>query len=101
VQIGSVANKELVKKLCDGIVERSENLRATRASVLRTSQKTSWLEITLDEGRNRQIRRMLAADGIEVLRLIRIAIGPLVLGDLAKGTVRSLSTAEKRSLDLR
>jgi 23S rRNA pseudouridine2605 synthase len=101
VQIGSVAGTALTRKLCDGIVERGENLRAIHASVLRSSQKTSWLDVTLDEGRNRQIRRMLAAEGLEVLRLIRIGIGPLALGDLAKGHVRQLSKAEKKSLDLR
>jgi 23S rRNA pseudouridine2605 synthase len=101
VQVAAVVNKQLLHKLRDGVADRGETLRATQASILRTSQKTSWLAITLDEGRNRQIRRMLAAEGIEVLRLIRIAIGPLALGNLAKRQVRLLSEAEKKSLDLR
>jgi len=49
----------------------------------------------LDEGKNRQIRRMLAALDIEVLRLVRIGIGPLRLGDLPKGAVRPLTAKEK------
>jgi len=53
----------------------------------------------LDEGKNRQIRRMLAACGVEVLRLIRVAIGPLTLGELAKGDSRSLTKEEKLRLD--
>jgi 23S rRNA pseudouridine2605 synthase len=48
----------------------------------------------LDEGRNRQIRRLLAAHGVGVLRLIRVAIGPLALGALAKGQFRALDVAE-------
>jgi 23S rRNA pseudouridine2605 synthase len=101
VQIASISGEELAKKLCAGVVEGGERLRATRVSVVRMSQKTSWLDITLDEGRNRQIRRMLAAEGIEVLRLMRIAIGALALGDLEKGQVRALSAGEKKSLDVR
>jgi 23S rRNA pseudouridine2605 synthase len=55
--------------------------------------------VVLDEGKNRQIRRMLAALKIEVLRLVRIAIGPLQLGELPKGWSRPLSAAEKAMLD--
>jgi 23S rRNA pseudouridine2605 synthase len=53
----------------------------------------------LDEGRNRQIRRMIEALGFEVLRLVRVAIGPLRLGDLAKGEYRALIVREKKMLD--
>jgi len=52
----------------------------------------------LDEGRNRQIRRLLAALGYEVLRLLRVAIGPLELGTLAKGSWRRLEAAEIAAL---
>ena len=48
----------------------------------------------LDEGRNRQIRRLLGAFDIEVLRLIRVAIGGLLLGELAKGKARHLTAEE-------
>jgi 23S rRNA pseudouridine2605 synthase len=53
----------------------------------------------LDEGKNRHIRRMLDACSIKVLRLIRVAIGPLALGDLAKGDSRLLTKEEKQRLD--
>jgi 23S rRNA pseudouridine2605 synthase len=79
---------------CDG-----ELLRAAQARRLRSGQKNCWLEIVLDEGRNRQIRRMLTVLGIEVLRLVRVAIGPLQLGELAKGEYRELTAEEKLSLD--
>jgi 23S rRNA pseudouridine2605 synthase len=56
-------------------------------------------EIVLDEGKNRQIRRLLEYFGIEVLRLMRMAIGPLALGELAKGATRELTSEQKLALD--
>jgi 23S rRNA pseudouridine2605 synthase len=76
-----------------------EYLRAKRARLLRHGDKNSWLEITLDEGKNRQIRRLLEGQGIRVLRLVRVAIGPLELGDLKKGSMRRLTPAEKTTID--
>jgi 23S rRNA pseudouridine2605 synthase len=74
-------------------------LRAKSARVLRTGGRNSWLEIVLDEGKNRQIRRLLAYFEVEVLRLVRTAIGPLVLGELGKGSVRPLRAGEKHTID--
>jgi 23S rRNA pseudouridine2605 synthase len=99
VQIAAVADEELLSNLMDGVKDGSEMLRAVRASILRTGKRNSWVELALDEGRNRQIRRMFAGLGIEVLRLLRVTIGPLALGDLAKGQVRSLAPEEKAALD--
>lgn len=59
---------------------------------------TAWLEITLREGRKRQVRRMTAAVGHPTLRLIRIAIGPIRLGDLTPGQWRDLTSAELSNL---
>jgi len=53
----------------------------------------------LDEGKNRHIRRMLSQFRVEVLRLVRVAIGPLALGELGKGSFRELTAREKQSLD--
>jgi 23S rRNA pseudouridine2605 synthase len=75
------------------------DLRAKSAHLLRHGDKNSWLEITLDEGKNRQIRRLLEAAGVESLRLVRTSIGPLELGDLKKGTARELTADEKRQID--
>jgi len=67
--------------------------------VLRFGEKNCWLEITLHEGKNRQIRRMMQALEVNVLRLLRVAIGPLQLGNLQKGTFRRLTVDEKLALD--
>lgn len=100
VQVGAVADDELMGKLQQGLPARDgEFLRVKQASILRTGQKNSWLVIVLDEGRNRHIRRMFEALGIKVLRLVRVAIGPLQLGQLAKGASRRLTAAEKMLLD--
>jgi 23S rRNA pseudouridine2605 synthase len=100
VQIAAIAVSHLIESFERGVeTERNEILRCKRASLLRAGEKNSWLEITLDEGKNRQIRRMLGAFRIEVLRLIRVSIGPLQLGDLPKGAHRSLTPAELTALN--
>lgn len=100
VQIGALANGEFLASLGRGVkTEDGGRLRAKRVHLLRSAQKNCWLEIVLDEGRNRHIRRMLDALGVEVLRLVRVAIGPLQLGNLEKGAYRRLTAEEKRALD--
>jgi len=99
VQINRVADDRLLKALRIGAAQDGERLRAKRVTVLRSGEKNCWLEITLDEGKNRHIRRMLEAMELEVLRLVRVAIGPLPLGDLAKGKLRQITAAEKGRLD--
>ena len=99
VQVAAVATNILTNELRVGISSRGDFLRAKHARVLRTGEKNTWLEIVLDEGKNRQIRRMFEHLGIDILRLIRVAIGPLALGQLAKGTFRALAQLEKSALD--
>lgn len=99
VQVDCVADSDLLRRIRRGVVAESNPLQAKSARVLRQGLKNSWLEIILDEGKNRQIRRMLAAFGIGVLRLVRVSVGTLTLGDLKKGAVRPLTPAEKRALD--
>jgi 23S rRNA pseudouridine2605 synthase len=99
VQVDCVANADLVKKVVRGIAAGGEHLRANSAHLLRHGDKNSWLEITLDEGKNRQIRRLLEALDVQVLRLVRVSIGPLDLGDLKKGAVRRLTREEKKQID--
>ena len=99
VQVGAIADAVLLRAMEKGVSSGGELLRAKRAAVLRSGQRNSWLEVVLDEGKNRHIRRLLAALGVEVLRLIRVAIGPLLLDDLAKGSYRALTAEEKAALD--
>jgi 23S rRNA pseudouridine2605 synthase len=99
VQIAALADDALVRALEDGVKATDDFLQAKKARVLRVAEKNSWLEIVLDEGKNRQIRRMLDALNVEVLRLIRVAIGPLILGDLPKGSHRPLTTKELRTIN--
>jgi 23S rRNA pseudouridine2605 synthase len=101
VQIAAVGGSHLIGTLERGVeTERNEIFRCKRATVLRTGEKNSWLEITLDEGKNRHIRRIFDAVGIEVLRLVRVSIGPLQLGDLPKAAHRPLTSAELVALNL-
>jgi 23S rRNA pseudouridine2605 synthase len=93
VQISCLADASLLTALEQGV-----DFRAKSARCLRSGGKNCWLEIVLDEGRNRQIRRLLAAFDVSVLRLVRIAIGSLVLGDLPKGGWRVLAEEEINAL---
>jgi 23S rRNA pseudouridine2605 synthase len=100
VQIGALVEETFLAEMRKGIrAANGEVLRAKRAAILRAGQRNTWLEIILDEGKNRHIRRMLEASGMEVLRLVRVAVGPLVLGELAKGQCRPLTPDEKRAID--
>jgi 23S rRNA pseudouridine2605 synthase len=100
VQIDTIATEELMREVLRGVKSEGDFLRAVECRLLRTGEKNSWLEITLEEGKNRHIRRMLSVLGLEVLRLVRVSIGPLQLGRLAKGAYRHLRTQEKNALDL-
>jgi 23S rRNA pseudouridine2605 synthase len=100
VQVGIVADDKVTQAMQAGIrTEEGDVLRALRVRLLRAGEKNCWLEIALDEGKNRQIRQMLKELGVEVLRLVRVSIGPLQLGKLAKGAHRVLTAEEKATLD--
>lgn len=78
---------------CDG-----EHLSLGSVRILREGGRNAWLEVVLHEGRNRHIRRLMAAFGFGVLRLVRVGIGPVALGDLPKGKWRPLDAAELAAL---
>jgi 23S rRNA pseudouridine2457 synthase len=107
-QIERVPNEEALARLRRGILLSGKRTRSAAVRLLhdeprlpdrpvpirfRKNVPTSWLEITLHEGMNRQVRRMTAAVGHPTLRLIRIAIGPITLGNLQPGHWRELSEA--------
>jgi 23S rRNA pseudouridine2605 synthase len=98
VQVDAIPDGALLEKLVGGVVDEGEPLAAKSVVLLRSGTRNAWLEIVLDEGRNRQIRRLLAAHGLGVLRLVRIAIGGVALGDLPKGAWRELTAGEVSGL---
>ncbi|MGZ2381704.1 pseudouridine synthase [Rhizobium leguminosarum] len=98
VQIDRLMDDEDIAAMTSGIRHDGELLTATAARRLRQGDRNSWIEVELDEGRNRQIRRMLEALGTECLRLVRVAIGELELGELPKGAVRTLTEPELQAL---
>jgi 23S rRNA pseudouridine2605 synthase len=99
VQVKGMVEAAVPQMMMLAMSEGGDSLRAKAARILRRGERNTWLEVVLDEGRNRQIRRMLAQFGIEVLRLVRVAIGPLELGKLSKGAFRLLTAEEKLGLD--
>lgn len=100
VQIDRLPVEGMLERLQAGMVLDGERLVAKSASLLRAGIRNAWLEIILSEGRNRQIRRLLGALGADVLRLVRVDVGGVQLGDLPRGAVRHLTPAEKARLDL-
>lgn len=104
VQVDVVPTPELASRAERGVDVAGEGdagperLAARQVRVLRTGDRHGWLEMVLDEGRNRHIRRLLEALDVGVLRLIRVAVGPLALGTLGKGEWRHLTPAEVRQL---
>jgi 23S rRNA pseudouridine2605 synthase len=100
VQVAAQPDDATLERMRAGIDtgEGEPPLAVKRVRRLREGTRNAWLEITLDEGRNRHIRRLLDALGIETLRLVRVAIGALQLGELGKGEVRELGMTEVRNL---
>ena len=101
VQVDRIPGDELLRRMEEGVTpgEGGEVLAAKHVRLLRQGTRNAWLEIVLDEGRNRQIRRLLEALEIGVMRLVRVSVGPLELGELPKGEWRELSAGEKAAMD--
>jgi len=115
VQVERVPDDAALTRLCRGVVLSGRRTRPARARLLpkepvlmersvpirvRLTVPTAWVEIVLHEGMNRQVRRMTAAVGHPALRLVRVAIGPLMLGDLAPGAWRAITPKEESDLRL-
>ena len=109
VQVERIPNDEALTRLRVGILLKGHRTKRARVRVLpavpdlpdrpipirfRKTVPTAWLEITLREGINHQVRRMTAAVGHPTLRLVRIAIGPITLGGLEPGQWRELTSSE-------
>jgi len=104
LQVHPIPTPEQLAAMRSGVLEAGELLAVSTVQVLRQGERNAWLECELHEGRNRQLRRICQALGLAVLRLLRVAIGPLTLGTLAKGAWRDLTSDElaalTRALDL-
>ncbi|MCX8056893.1 MAG: rRNA pseudouridine synthase [Ignavibacteria bacterium] len=99
VKINRKIEHDLIEKILSGIeTKEGEILKVKSIKILREGTKTCWLEIVLDEGKNRQIRRIFETLEIEVLRLVRVAVGNLKLGNLKKGEFKILSEQEIESV---
>ncbi|MEM6884481.1 MAG: pseudouridine synthase [Verrucomicrobiota bacterium] len=112
-QVDGAVTPESVERLCRGVVIQGKPTKKCEACVIeppdslperqppvrfRKSVPTTWLEVTLYEGRNRQLRRMTAAIGHPSLRIVRTAIGKYRLPHWAPGSWRELQEQEKRQL---
>jgi pseudouridine synthase len=89
---------EQLQQLRDGIELTDGPTRPARVRRVRDSQKYTFLEITLTEGRNRQVRRMIEALEAKVLKLVRVKIGPIAIGTLQIRKWRLLTPAEVQAL---
>jgi 23S rRNA pseudouridine2605 synthase len=98
VQVAGEATGEVIAKLLAGVHLEEGIAKAARASIRKRAKSHTLLEMTLTEGRNREIRRMLAQLGHKVQRLTRIAVGPVRLGKLKPGQFRPLESQEVKEL---
>jgi 23S rRNA pseudouridine2605 synthase len=98
VQVAGLPNREDLQRLLKGVWLSEGHVRARQVKRLKVQGQSTWLRIVLSEGKNREIRRMLARLGHKVMRLRRVAIGPVQLGTLVKGKARRLSLAELAAL---
>jgi 23S rRNA pseudouridine2457 synthase len=108
-QVERIPNEEALEQLRKGVVLNGKKTRPAEVRLLpddpqlsdrsvpirfRKNVPTAWLEVMLREGLNRQVRRITAGVGHPTLRLVRVAIGPIVLGDLQPGKWRDLTSRE-------
>jgi 23S rRNA pseudouridine2605 synthase len=96
VTVRGELSEDTAHRLEEGIEESGEHLAASRATVRKRSKRETHLVVELTEGKNREIRRMLAAAGHEVTRLRRVSFGGLELGELAPGKWRAIPIDELR-----
>jgi pseudouridine synthase len=98
LKAATLLSDEQIAELRRGIELTDGPTRPAEVNRLRDRGKHTFLEMTITEGRNRQVRRMIDAVGSKVLKLVRVAIGPIRIGDLQIGKWRSLTEAEVRAL---
>ena len=98
-QVKGTIPRDLGRRLRDGVELEDGLVRPEYLEALPLGDRTWAFSITLTEGRNREVRRMCEALGLEVLRLVRTSFGPVELGSLASGEVRQLSAKERKLVE--
>ena len=108
VQVEGAPDEKALQRLREGVTLRGEKMKPTEVEVVdkppvpfrkvRDYHPTTWLKMILREGKKRQLRRTTAAVGLPCLRLVRVSIGPLVLGSLQPGQWRWVTSGEKQRL---
>lgn len=93
-EVAGVVSRQEVRRLLGGIELEDGPARARRAAVRSVSRGRSALTVVMTEGRKREVRRLLEALGHPVLRLVRVRVGPVLLGRLRPGTTRALTPEE-------
>jgi len=98
VTVKGEVTQEHIRAFLKGVYDREEVLRAEQGRVLKNNHSHSLVELTLSEGKNREVRRLFESQGLEIERLQRVQIGPVKLGQLPKGKWRTLTAPEIKSL---
>ncbi|MBQ8250514.1 MAG: rRNA pseudouridine synthase [Alphaproteobacteria bacterium] len=98
VRIHGVLTPEMQKRLSKGITIQGIRYAPCETVVEQVKGTNSWISITLTEGKNREIRKLMAFFGLDVTRLIRVSYGPFQLGNLEKGEVREVSKKMMKEL---
>ncbi len=99
VIVEGIADIGHVMKLCSGVEIDGYLTKPAKVEIADTKERTSQLNITISEGKNRQIRRMCEAVGLPVIKLTRVSVGNVMLGNLPKGKWRHLTDAEVKILN--
>ena len=98
VSVKGRVERATLQKFIEGVQDCGETLRAQKAKLISANNSQSVVELELSEGKNREIRRLFASQGLTILRLIRTRIGPIKLGELPPGKWRTLTEPEIKSL---
>ena len=98
VKIQRKITRELINKALYGIKSNNEYLRAKKVSILSQTKKNQWLSVVLTEGRHHEIRRIFGALGYFVLKIKRVRIGPVTIGNLSPGGVIPLTKKELKGI---
>ena len=91
-------DRAVLRRITTGVESEGEMLKATSAKVLMSNEVHTLVQIELTEGKNREVRRLFAECGLNVVRLVRTKIGPIKLGELRSGKWRTLTETEIKSL---